>query len=35
MSVPFRSALASALLLAPTLVGAQHARVTADDYARA
>ncbi|MFN5203384.1 MAG: DPP IV N-terminal domain-containing protein, partial [Gemmatimonas sp.] len=35
MSVLFRSALASALLLAPTLVGAQHARVTADDYARA
>jgi len=35
MSLPHRSLLASVMLLAPALVSAQHARVTADDYARA
>lgn len=35
MSLPHRSLFAGVLLLAPTLVSAQHARVTADDYARA
>ena len=35
MSLPLRSALAGALLLAPALLSAQHARVTADDYSRA